>query len=310
MHRLDLEAREDAEGAGAMTGFQETKSLVPRRASGVAWFGEIPEHWRCEHLKRCTKRIQAGMTPPTNTPEYYYEGTIPWFAPASFNGDIDLWEPRKLINELARSEGELRIFPEETVYLVGIGATIGKVGLVSAEASCNQQLIGIVCDHRMHSRFLAYQFKIYEDVIPRIATATTLPIFDQVKTSYLPTLQPPFKEQQRIATYLDASCAAIDAAVAAKRGQIETLAGVRESLIESAVTKGLSPKTSMRRVDEDWIGEIPKHWPVVRIKRIVSRVDYGISQSTVKEGRYPVLKMGHIEEGEIQLANPAFTGTG
>ena len=216
-----------------------TKGLnpaAPRHASGVAWFGEIPLHWCCEHLKRFTTRIQAGMTPPTNTPEYYFDGTIPWFAPGCFNGDIDLREPRKLINELARSEGELRIFPSETVFLVGIGATIGKVGLVSAEASCNQQLIGIVCGHRMHSRFLAYQFKIYEDVIPGIATATTLPIFDQVKTGYLPTLQPPFEEQKSICTFLDTKLAESKQIVAGIETQIATLTAYRKSLIHECVT--------------------------------------------------------------------------
>ena len=216
-----------------------TKGLnptAPRRASGVTWFGEIPQHWHCEHLKRFTSRIQAGMTPPTNTPEYYFDGTIPWFAPGSFNGEIDLRDPRKLINELARSEGELRIFPGETVFLVGIGATIGKVGLVSAEASCNQQLIGIVCGHRMHSRFLAYQFKIYEDVIPGIATATTLPIFDQVKTGYLPTLQPPFEEQKSICAFLDTKLAESKQIVAGIETQIATLTAYRKSLIHECVT--------------------------------------------------------------------------
>jgi type I restriction enzyme, S subunit len=215
---------------------QGLNPTAPRRASGVTWFGEIPQHWRCEHLKRFTTRIQAGMTPPTATPEYYFDGTIPWFAPGSFNGDIDLREPRKLINELARSEGELRIFPTETVFLVGIGATIGKVGLVSAEASCNQQLIGIVCGHRMHSRFLAYQFKIYEDVIPGIATATTLPIFDQVKTGYLPTLQPPFEEQKSICTFLDTKLAESKQIVAGIETQIATLTAYRKSLIHECVT--------------------------------------------------------------------------
>ncbi|MDP3513728.1 MAG: restriction endonuclease subunit S [Sulfuritalea sp.] len=216
-----------------------TKGLnptAPSRTSGVAWFGEIPQHWRCEHLKRFSKRIQAGMTPPTNTPEYYFDGTIPWFAPGSFNGDIDLREPRKLINELARSEGELRIFPAETVFVIGIGATIGKVGLVSAEASCNQQLIGIVCGHRMHSRFLAYQFKIYEDVIPGIATATTLPIFDQVKTGNLPTLQPPIDEQRSICAFLDAKLAESKNIVACIERQIATLTAYRKSLIHECVT--------------------------------------------------------------------------
>jgi type I restriction enzyme S subunit len=216
-----------------------TKGLnaaAARRASHVGWFGEIPKHWRCEHLKRFTTRIQTGMTPPTDTPDYYLDGTIPWFAPGSYDGDIELREPRKLINELARSEGKLRMFPAGTVFLVGIGATIGKVGLVPADASCNQQIIGIVCGHRMNSRFLAYQFKIYEDVIPGIATATTLPIFDQVKTGYLPTLQPPFEEQKSICAFLDIKLAESKQIVAAIESQIATLTAYRKSLIHECVT--------------------------------------------------------------------------
>ena len=232
-----------------------TKGLnagAPRRASEVAWFDEIPRHWRCEHLKRFTNRIQAGMTPPTNTPEYYEDGTIPWFSPGSFDGDIDLSEPRKLINELARSDGELRIFPAGTVFLVGIGATIGKIGLVSVEASCNQQLVGIVCGHRMQSRYLAYQFKIYEDVIPGIATATTLPIFDQVKTGYLRTLQPPLEEQQAICDFLDAKLAESKQIVAGIQTQIDTLTAYRKSLIHECVT-------GQRRVTEADINRIKPH---------------------------------------------------
>jgi len=232
-----------------------TKSLnsdAPRRASGGEWFGEIPQHWHCEHLKRFTTRIQAGMTPPTNTPEYYEDGTVPWFAPGSFDGDIDLREPRKLINELARRDGELRIFPAGTVFLVGIGATIGKIGLVSVEASCNQQLVGIVCGHRMHSRYLAYQFKIYEDVIPRIATATTLPVFDQVKTGYLRTLQPPREEQKAICDFLDTKLAESKQIGAGIETQIATLTDYRKSLIHECVT-------GQRRVKEADLNHVKAH---------------------------------------------------
>ena len=128
------------------------------------------------------------------------------------------------------------MFPGGTVFLVGIGATIGKVGLVPMEASCNQQIIGIVCGHRMNSRYLAYQFKIYEDVIPGIAAATTLPIFDQVKTGYLPTLQPPQDEQEAISTYLDMKLADIRNIVNNIESQITTLIAYRKSLIHECVT--------------------------------------------------------------------------
>ena len=216
-----------------------TKGLNPNAArcdSKVEWFGEIPEHWRCEHLKRFTTRIQTGCTPPTDTPDYYFDGTIPWFAPGSYDGDIELRQPRKLINELARREGVLRMFPTETVFLVGIGATIGKVGLIRQEAACNQQIIGIVSNHRMLGRYLAYQFKIYEDVIPGIASATTLPIFDQVKTGYLPTLQPPREEQDAICAFLDTKLAEVKRLVAGIETQIATLTAYRKSLIHECVT--------------------------------------------------------------------------
>ena len=192
------------------------------------------------------------MTPPTNTPDYYFDGTIPWYAPGSYDGDIELREPRKLINELARSEGKLRMFPAGTVFLVGIGATIGKVGLVPADASCNQQIIGIVCGHRMHSRYLTYQFKIYEDVIPGIASATTLPIFDQVKTGYLPTLQPPSEEQAAICAYLDEKLDEAKRIAATIDSQIATLTAYRKSLIHECVT-------GQRRITDTDLNKVKTH---------------------------------------------------
>lgn len=209
---------------------------VARRDSGVDWFGEVPKHWHCEHLKRFATRIQTGVTPPTDTPDYYFDGTIPWFAPGSYDGDIELHEPRKLINELALHEGALRMFPSQTVFLIGIGATIGKVGLVMESSSCNQQIIGIVCNHRLIGRYLAYQLKIYEDVIPGIAVATTLPIFDQVKTGYLSILAPPLKEQQAICDFLDVKLPELNGVVSIINRQIAALTAYRKSLIHECVT--------------------------------------------------------------------------
>lgn len=81
---------------------------------------------------------------------------------------------------------------------------------------------------------------------------------------------PPLPEQNRIAAYLDASCAAIDAAVAAKRRQIETLKALRKSIIQKAMTKGLNPSTIMRCSGNDGLGEIPSHWKTDRMKDVVN----------------------------------------
>jgi type I restriction enzyme S subunit len=232
-----------------------TKGLNPQskmKYSCIEWFGDIPVHWQCEHLKRFATRIQTGMTPPTDEPDYYLDGTIPWFAPGSYDGDIELHEPRKLINELALHKGALRIFPAGTVFLVGIGATIGKVGHITEAASCNQQIVGIVTNHRMNGRYLAYQMKIYEEVIPGIAAATTLPIFDQVKTGYLPILQPPRDEQQAICDYLEKKITEIKHIVAVIEHQIETLIAYRKSLIHECVT-------GRRRISEDDVNRVKAH---------------------------------------------------
>ena len=117
---------------------------------------------------------------------------------------------------------------------------------------------------------------------------------------------PPLPEQQRIAAYLDASCAAIDAAVAAKRCQLETLDALRESIIETAVTRGLNAKLKLRVIDNDWIGSLPAHWTAVRIKRVISHLDYGISVSSEPEGKFPVLKMGNIQSGQIVFSKMEF----
>ena len=117
---------------------------------------------------------------------------------------------------------------------------------------------------------------------------------------------PPLPEQVRIAAFLDASCAAIDAAVEAKRHQLETLEALAETIIETAVTRGTHAGAKLRMVDQDWIGSFPEHWTATRIKRLVSRMDYGISVSTEPEGRFPVLKMGNIQGGEIVFSKMEF----
>ena len=80
---------------------------------------------------------------------------------------------------------------------------------------------------------------------------------------------PPLPEQQRIAAYLDASCAAIDAAVAAKRRQLETLDALRKSTIKRAVTLGLDPLVQTQHTDVEWIPEMPKHWRLTRVKDVM-----------------------------------------
>lgn len=110
---------------------------------------------------------------------------------------------------------------------------------------------------------------------------------------------PPLPEQQRIAAYLDASCAAIDAAVVTKRRQLETLDRLRSSIISRAVTQGLNLHAAMNPSQLDWVSEVPAHWRVQQIKRLCRLVRGQFTHRprndpTLYDGPYPFIQTGDI----------------
>ncbi|MFZ2648535.1 MAG: restriction endonuclease subunit S [Burkholderiaceae bacterium] len=110
---------------------------------------------------------------------------------------------------------------------------------------------------------------------------------------------PPLPEQKRIAAYLDASCAAIDAALAAKRRQLDTLDALRKTIIHRAVTQGLNPNVEMTSSGLDWVSEVPAHWQVQQIKRRCSLVRGQFTHRprndpALYDGPYPFVQTGDI----------------
>lgn len=216
-----------------------TKGLnsdVTLKPSGIDWIGEVPSHWKVWRLKDEAEYILTGSTPSTSNSEYYDNGTIKWFAPGSFNGEVSLDDAQKLINKKALDDGELKLFPKGCLFLIGIGATIGKVAMIEEDSSCNQQLNVIKPTVKLESRYLIYFMKIYEDIIPKISQFTTLPIFNQTKTGQLNICIPPKKEQIEIANYLDNVSLNIKKEKSIIEQQIEKLKQYRKCLIHECVT--------------------------------------------------------------------------
>jgi type I restriction enzyme S subunit len=77
---------------------------------------------------------------------------------------------------------------------------------------------------------------------------------------------PPLPEQTAIAAFLDRKTALIDEAVAIKEKQIALLKERKQILIQNAVTQGLNPNAPMRDSGVTWIGKIPEHWKIVKLK--------------------------------------------
>ena len=87
---------------------------------------------------------------------------------------------------------------------------------------------------------------------------------------------PPLDTQRRIARFLDEKTARIDGLIEKKRALLERLAEKRQALITRTVTKGLNPDAPMKPTGIDWLGDIPAHWEVLRLKFIASEpLSYG-----------------------------------
>lgn len=96
----------------------------------------------------------------------------------------------------------------------------------------------------------------------------------------LPVPLPPLETQKRIARFLDEKTARIDALIGKKRELLERLAEKRQALITHAVTKGLNPNAPMKPSGIDWLGDIPAHWEVLRLKYVATHNDEVLSEDT------------------------------
>jgi type I restriction enzyme S subunit len=197
---------------------------------------KTPSHWAHQRLKRGCKNIDTGKTPSSGEPEYFIDGTIEWFAPECFNEGLVIDKPKKMINQKAFDDNQIKIYPSKSVYFVAVGATAGKVGIIQKPSSCNQQINILETNFKLIPEFLAYQMKIIEKEIIKFAQYTTLPILNQAKTGYLQMAFPPVNEQIEIIKYLDNYTGKLHETKKSIQSQIETLQAYRKSLIHECVT--------------------------------------------------------------------------
>jgi restriction endonuclease S subunit len=214
-----------------------SSSNAPMRDSGVAWLGDVPAHWSVSRVKDVAERIQTGSTPSTSERAYYRDGGLPWFGPGSFAEDLALSDPAKVINRKAVEDGEAPIFESGSTLVVGIGATLGKVGYITEPASCNQQITAVTFDSEvMREAFGAYQMKRLEPALRGIAPNTTLPILNQSDFGTIKIACPLLAEQREIADHLDRETARLDRLAARVEDGIARLREYRTALVSAAVT--------------------------------------------------------------------------
>lgn len=209
---------------------------APMKDSGIPWLGDVPAHWWVGPLRRIVNRVDTGGTPSNDPPSESIECGVPWITPGDFTGDLDLKSASKAVSVQQVQKGEAKCFPADAIFIVGIGATLGKVGLFGSPASANQQINAITMQGAHVSRFFAYSLSAKVEVMRYLSNASTIGIMNQSKTKDIYIAVPPRTEQIEIASYLDGAMSRFSILEIQVRDAITLLEERRIALIAAAVT--------------------------------------------------------------------------
>lgn len=215
-----------------------TKGLnpnAPLKDSGIPWLGDIPEHWEVVKLKYLTNAVETGKTPSTARDDFYENGTIDWFSPGDFTS-LKLHHSNKKITEVAVSENGLKLYPKNSILLIGIGATLGKVAITNDVSFSNQQINAIVFNSSVNPLFGLYYLDSIKDQIRNESNASTMAILNQSKTKDLLVVRPPKEEQEQIADFIESNEIKLGKLKESIETQIQKLREYRQSIISEAVT--------------------------------------------------------------------------
>ena len=164
------------------------------------------------------------------------DGTIDWFTPGDFSSSVELADSKRKITAEALRNGEAPTFPGNTVFVVGIGATLGKVGRSINPASANQQINAVIPKPDVDASFLTYALVSQAAQMRALANSSTLPILNQEATGDVALAAPPVEEQGAIVSHVETMTEKLAALIGKITESIALLREHRTALISAAVT--------------------------------------------------------------------------
>lgn len=279
-------------------------SMSPRyrayKDSGIAWLGEIPAHWKVKKVTRLFKTIGSGTTPPSGE-DHWYNGSTHWVTTSELRETIIYNTKKKVSNATLNKFTTLKVYPPGTTLIAMYGATIGRLGILGVKACTNQACCALSEPINTDGKFIYYWLWGNKAHIINLSSGGGQPNINQDKVSELRVSIPPLLEQQAIAAYLDDKTAKLDTLIANKREQVAQLETLRKFTIQHAVTRGLNPDAPMKDSGINWLGEIPVHWEVKRLKTFLNDIEQGWSPQCenrpAEENEWAVLKVGCVNGG-------------
>lgn len=208
--------------------------------------------------------------------DYFGEG-FPFVSYGNvYNDSIQVEEIKTLANSTAEDQKQYSVL-EGDIFFTRTSETINEIGIsATAQATIpNATFSGFVIRLRPDKRLIKKEYSKYffkadvnRQFLSKEINLVTRASLSQNILSNLPVILPDFKEQTVIAEYLDSKTQIIDKKASLLKKKIGYYQELRKSLINETVTKGLDPNVKLKDSGIDWIGQIPEHWEVKRLKNI------------------------------------------
>ena len=144
--------------------------------------------------------INTGTTPPTSKKQYFEPAEVDFFTPADLGEDKFLTLSERKISMKAIEDKKARVFRKGTLLFVGIGSSVGKIGIVDKDFVCsNQQITGFTIDTEIALvEYVYYYFKLFKEVTILEKTQATIPIINQEKINDIPIPLPSIEIQEQV----------------------------------------------------------------------------------------------------------------
>lgn len=282
------------------------KKYPKHKPSGVEWISEIPEHWNFEQLQYIGHFTSSGIDKKIKDDEPLvkivnytdiYSNSARILNSNRNYMEVSCPEQKRIEHQIRK--GDLIFTPSsETIVDIGLSALVDE-DLENTAYSYHVLRFRFEKDidhffktYMCNNHFVLNQFSAN-------AKGTTRQILNRENFNTTLVILPPKSEQTSIAIYLDEKTAQIDSLIEKKKKLIELLKEERTAVINQSVTRGVDPNVKLKHLGIDWLGKIPEHWEVKKLK-YVGYIRYGLGQPPRKlDTGLPLIRATNIERGRI-----------
>ncbi|ABM33916.1 restriction endonuclease subunit S [Paracidovorax citrulli] len=259
-----------------------------------------PEVWRLARLKFVAPLRNERMSAGSDHPGYLGLENI-----ESWTGRIIEVESKRDDEPADQSAGLANIFREGDVLFCKLRPYLAKACHAPRDGVGSTELLVMRPSELLEPRFLLYSI-LTPDFVGAVDASTFGAKMPRANWDFIGSLEvkvPPLEEQRLIANYLDRETAGIDGLIAEKERMLALLEEKRAALISRVVTRGLDPNAPLKPSGQEWLGEIPVHWGLQRLKQL-AEVRGGLTLGKQYSGElleYPYLRVANVQDGYLKL---------